>query len=243
MKQFKESRKMSNYKRFLLLGSTLFTAVLLLIGPMASPAFAATRTSRTVAAPAAAINGCPPTLAIGSNSTWVQVLQYRLMAFYTMGNSNNTPHNYSPPLNPDGSFGSLTQAAVEDFQEAAAVPPDGVVGPRTWSALGFCAASNAFHLLRGEIFMVGNAQCPPFLGEGGNNNTTWVMALQSRLNIDYYKGFFVISGQSYLVVDGGFGSLTKRAVTNFQGGYIANRIPDVILNGFVDQQTDRKSVV
>jgi peptidoglycan hydrolase-like protein with peptidoglycan-binding domain len=35
----------------------------------------------------------------------------------------------------DGQFGQLTQRAVVEFQRSAGLSPDGVVGPRTWSAL------------------------------------------------------------------------------------------------------------
>jgi peptidoglycan hydrolase-like protein with peptidoglycan-binding domain len=231
----KGSGKMSSYKRFLLLGCTLFTAVLLLIDLMASPVFAAPQAPHEATTPATSLNGCPPTLSIGSSGTWVQVLQYRLNAFYERGNFGNSPSNFSPPLNPDGSFGALTQAAVEDFQGAAALQPDGSVGPNTWSALGFCAATTHYHLLRGQVFMI-RVNCPPSMGEGGNNNPIWVMALQSRLNNMYYLNFFSHSA-GYLVVDGSFGPSTKQMVIDFQLGYLLGQNPGAAVNGLVDQET------
>ena len=39
-------------------------------------------------------------------------------------------------LEPDARFGSVTQDAVEQFQINHGLDPDGVVGPKTWEALG-----------------------------------------------------------------------------------------------------------
>jgi hypothetical protein len=36
----------------------------------------------------------------------------------------------------DGSFGPVTEAAVVAFQRGAGLAPDGVVGPKTWAAMG-----------------------------------------------------------------------------------------------------------
>lgn len=46
---------------------------------------------------------------------------------------------YPGPI--DGYYGSRTVSAVARFQRDAGLVPDGVVGPRTWEALGFPAAS------------------------------------------------------------------------------------------------------
>lgn len=40
------------------------------------------------------------------------------------------------PLNPDGVFGEMTDKAVRVFQLSQGLTDDGVVGPRTWRALG-----------------------------------------------------------------------------------------------------------
>ncbi|WP_199320311.1 peptidoglycan-binding protein [Leptolyngbya sp. FACHB-261] len=42
---------------------------------------------------------------------------------------------YGPNLPVTGYFGDETAAAVENFQQAAGLAQDGVVGPDTWQAL------------------------------------------------------------------------------------------------------------
>lgn len=39
----------------------------------------------------------------------------------------------------DGIFGPLTEEAVKELQKAKGLTPDGVVGARTWAALGVAA--------------------------------------------------------------------------------------------------------
>jgi peptidoglycan hydrolase-like protein with peptidoglycan-binding domain len=42
------------------------------------------------------------------------------------------------PVTTDGLFGSKTEQAVIKFQQKQHLVVDGIVGPRTWSALGAC---------------------------------------------------------------------------------------------------------
>lgn len=65
-----------------------------------------------------------PTLRIGSTGPAVVTLQNRLLAA-----------GFNPgPV--DGVFGPLTHNAVLAFQRSRNLVQDGIVGPRTWAALG-----------------------------------------------------------------------------------------------------------
>ncbi|HEY9637252.1 MAG TPA: peptidoglycan-binding domain-containing protein [Coleofasciculaceae cyanobacterium] len=42
------------------------------------------------------------------------------------------------PLTVDGFFGAKTEAAVKDYQAQCCLVVDGIVGSKTWNALGAC---------------------------------------------------------------------------------------------------------
>ena len=48
---------------------------------------------------------------------------------------NARPPSSLPPLAADGIFGAKTEARVREFQRAKGLTVDGIVGPRTWSAI------------------------------------------------------------------------------------------------------------
>ncbi|MBA2391715.1 MAG: peptidoglycan-binding protein [Ktedonobacteraceae bacterium] len=88
----------------------------------ASAATPATNTHTSVA-----LLTCPPTISYGTS-------QYNLVIVL----QDNLDRYYGYHLDIDGHFGSLTRAAVKDFQAHYAPPSDGVVGPITWNALQEC---------------------------------------------------------------------------------------------------------
>lgn len=88
------------------------------------------------AAPAAPM--CPAQIESGSTGTWVKTLQTDLNTDYNNHSFSNAPFNFSPPLMADGIFGPMTTAAVKDYQSAKGLEVDGIVGPKTWHALGYC---------------------------------------------------------------------------------------------------------
>lgn len=184
-------------------------------------------------------NACPSSLSNGSTGTWVSVLQYALNSYHqNSGLSTTSPARWTSPLATDGQFGPQTQAAVVDFQFSSYAnlgsSGGGVVGNRTWALLGFCegfSSSTGRHL--GPTGSTSESSCPANLSNGSNG--VWSQALQSRLNYNYYYGFFKNTPrnfQPYLAVDGQFGSLTESAVVDYQfkvglgssgGGVAGNR--------------------
>jgi peptidoglycan hydrolase-like protein with peptidoglycan-binding domain len=77
-------------------------------------------------------NGCPLTIQYGSQGAWVKELQTRL-------NILGWKDQEGKALVVDGIFGIRTEYAVKSFQAKHAPPVDGIVGPITWSALGYCS--------------------------------------------------------------------------------------------------------
>lgn len=94
--------------------------------PVPSPTIAAqsarqTPTSKT----------CPATIQVGSQNSAVKTLQERLNALGWRDQHGNA-------LAVDGSFGAGTEYTVKKFQAKYGLLVDGIVGPKTWSALGEC---------------------------------------------------------------------------------------------------------
>lgn len=73
------------------------------------------------------VNGFwPPTLRLNSRGSDVTLLQQRLMALgFAL-----------PRFGADGHFGQETHGAVIAFQRSRNLAADGIVGPKTWEALG-----------------------------------------------------------------------------------------------------------
>lgn len=119
-----------------------------------------------------------PTLRFGSQGQAVKELQMLL-----------TNQGFNPgPI--DGIFGSRTQAAVISFQASKGLSPDGIVGPKTWAALG--------------VSCTPGTSCPT-LRRGSTGPS--VRKLQTLLN-----GYGFNPGP----IDGIFGSRTQAAVISFQ---------------------------
>lgn len=70
-----------------------------------------------------------PTLRRGSEGESVEELQFLLNS------------KYGADLDIDGKFGAKTEAAVKAFQKAHGLTADGVVGRKTWAALGLSSES------------------------------------------------------------------------------------------------------
>lgn len=99
-----------------------------------------TATSDTTISPLA----CPATVSYGDSGSTVKLAQESLNYFFWETNFGDwaTAHDiYRLPVLEDGQFGANTKQAVKDFQAwdyPVAGSVDGVVGPKTWHALGHC---------------------------------------------------------------------------------------------------------
>jgi peptidoglycan hydrolase-like protein with peptidoglycan-binding domain len=124
----------------------------------------------------------PPTIEEGSTGgtvRWAQYLLVRRTLTYTQI---------------DGDFGPVTRTAVESFQRDAKLSVDGVVGPKTWAALG------------------GDSAEPPSLANGSSGSV--VEKLQEALNKG--RGTFAPTTNPVLTIDGKYGPQTQTAVEGAQ---------------------------
>ena len=142
----------------------------------------------TVAGPGAAAAGVsslalPATVGLGSAGAAVELVQYELSRVLILSGSQDV----------DGRFGPRTARAVRDYQQLKALAVDGVVGPRTWTA------------------MLTEHPAPPRLLAGSHGPV--VRRLQHLLNIGNP------SAAPQLVVDGSYGPATQRAVAGYQRGH------------------------
>ena len=84
----------------------------------------ATGSTTTVKSTTTLKPGTRPVLRLGDSGTAVVELQNKLRSL-------------GAKIGADGKFGPQTEAAVKDFQTEKGLTVDGIVGPKTWKALGF----------------------------------------------------------------------------------------------------------
>ena len=122
----------------------------------------------------------PATIRQGSVGAGVELAQYELSRVLILSGSQDV----------DGRFGPRTARAVRDYQQQKGLAADGVVGPRTWTA------------------MLTEHPAPPKLLLGAHGPV--VRRLQQLLNIANP------SATPRLVVNGSYGPATRRAVARYQ---------------------------
>ena len=145
-------------------------------GAVTVPAGLSTRTQLAV----------PATIRQGSVSAGVELAQYELSRVLILSGSQDV----------DGRFGPRTARAVRAYQQLRGLAADGVVGPRTWTA------------------MLTEHPAPPRLLLGAHGSV--VRRLQQLLNIANP------SATPQLVVNGSYGPATRRAVARYQ---LAHGVP------------------
>lgn len=151
-------------------------------------------------------------LRVGSSGIDVKKMQYYINQVLAAPNLT--------PMEEDGIYGQKTEFAVAVFQYVYDLPVDGVLGQATWdkivSQFKALPSPSAERNKTSRTLQTGN------VGLG-------VMKMQQYLNT-------LISPRPLLVVDGNFGSATKRAVETFQAlnglkvdGVIGNNTWDRII--------------
>jgi peptidoglycan hydrolase-like protein with peptidoglycan-binding domain len=144
----------------------------------------------------ATIQSCPPNLHKGSRGGDVREAQLRLNRWISTSSAKLSL------LKVDGIFGSLTEAAVKEFQRKQPLTDDGVIGPLTWAAL------------------------PGILPMQNGSKGAAVSELQRRLNLWIDSG--KRAGLVKLKVDSDFGPKTETVTRAFQTaeGVTSNGVVD-----------------
>ena len=134
------------YKRRLLstlCGMLLVLSTLAFTATLSPQAFAAPLKDSSAQATHSPNVSCPPEIGYGSTGKWVRFAQQGLNNHYGAFNFSNYPYNFHPrsrgqALVVDGIFGIDTENATKDFQYAYGLAVDGIIGPHTWHAIGWC---------------------------------------------------------------------------------------------------------
>lgn len=150
--------------------------------PIAAPAAGSAPAAATAPAASPYAN---VKLRLGSRGDAVEDLQQRL-------------RDRGESISVDGKFGPATLRAVKSQQSAAGIGVDGVVGPKTWSALAGGSTSAP------ATGASGSSSSQPKLRSGSRGDA--VRTLQQQLN----------SSGASISVDGKFGPATLKAVRNLQ---------------------------
>jgi peptidoglycan hydrolase-like protein with peptidoglycan-binding domain len=146
-------------------------------------------------------------LRLGSTGANVQRIQNFL-------NRIRTDYPAIPQItNPDGYYGSDTDAAVRKFQQVFHLTPDGVVGPATWNKITqIYTGITKLSELEGEGERVGLSPTPPTstISQGARGED--VAHLQYILDVlgGYYDNI------PNVIRDSSYGTSTKNAVIAFQ---------------------------
>ena len=123
-------------------------------------------------------------------------------------------YNQVRPVAIDGIFGSITEAAVRDFQRHFGLSVDGIIGPATWNSL--------YNVFLGIANTTGLAIPYPgyLIREGSRGDNVWLMQEYLRRISQRYP-------IPTINADGIFGPATKAAVIAFQR--LFGLVPDGII--------------
>lgn len=197
--------------------SVALTAGVLLAGVGVSSASAA-RPLHGVVRPTTSVStvsavSTPPQIRQGASGIHVLTLQAALIG-------------YGYDLKGTGNFGPKTKAAVVDFQKRNGINASGIVGPKTWSALGVSYNPNRYATITLKPgYYHGDVDCKidntaDFLAELELRFPTW--AAKGDISGNYYRGRSVKTVQEFqrrvgIKPSGIIGPKTTEAMSTFMG--------------------------